>query len=187
MIVRPFTQWDGNDTTGERIKALIDFVGPQDLLFCFAYATFSGCAEFQRRFGDGFWNNNKTRWLFGVDYGRTQSTALDFIAGKPNTTIKLMNGADVVGTPNFFPNQDFHMKACFASNKKRHRFGMIIGSGNFSRNGLINSIEAGTQVTVRSTIEYNASLKGVFASANALWNVNKRPKVTPPPLGGSTA
>lgn len=109
MRVQPFLQSRSPATTLSRIKKLIEVVGPEEILFCFAYATASGCAEFQREMGARFWQDHQTSWLFGIDYGRTQPAALEFVAAKNNTAVKIMNGEDVVESPAFFPVTDFHM------------------------------------------------------------------------------
>ncbi|MCX7319155.1 MAG: hypothetical protein NT113_06520 [Hyphomicrobiales bacterium] len=170
MIVAPFIQGDSADATLDSIEKLIAYVEPEDLIFCFAYATFSGCAEFQRRFGDAFWNARQSRWLFGVDYGRTAPAALKFISAKPNTTVKIANGDVVVTASGFAPEQDFHMKACFAWNETNQIYGMIAGSGNFSRNGLTESTECGTLLVAKDKDEYATCLKETFDGASELWD-----------------
>jgi hypothetical protein len=145
-------------------------VEPDEILFCFAYATASGCAEFQRNMGAGFWEDCETSWLFGIDYGRTHPAALDFISEKNNASVKILNGASVVDAPAFVPADDFHMKACFARNIASHKYGMVIGSGNFSRAGLMSNTECGILITTESAQEYSNVLQRVFERAWALWD-----------------
>ena len=92
------------------------------------------------------------------------------LKSKPNTTVKLANAAQVVAATSFFPSQDFHIKACFAYNPKQHRYGLIAGSGNFSRNGLVNSIEGGTLLTVKNEQEFRTTLRSAFLAAEGLWD-----------------
>jgi hypothetical protein len=168
--VQPFLQGHSPATTLGRIKKLIEFTEPEQMLFCFAYATASGCAEFQRQVGEDFWDNQQTSWLFGIDYGRTQPAALEFISRKNNASVKIMNGKDVVEAPAFVPTSDFHMKACFVRNVTEHKYGMIVGSGNFSRAGLIANTECGVLLTAGNEQEYETALKRTFDRAWALWD-----------------
>jgi hypothetical protein len=170
--VRPFIQGEGPTTTVDCIERLVQRVEPEELLFCFAYASFSGCAEFQRRFGDAFWKTNHTSWLFGIDYGRTAPSALKFISAKPNATVKIANGAIVVDASGFVPEQDFHMKACFAWNRTNHRYGVVLGSGNFSRNGLSESLECGVLLVAKDEDEYKRSLERASNDAKNIWHAS---------------
>jgi hypothetical protein len=170
MRVRSFIQSEGPLTTLDCIGQLFERVEPEELLFCFAYASFSGCAEFQRRFGDGFWQNNHTSWLFGIDYGRTAPSALKFISAKPNVTVKIANGTTVAAAPGFVPQCDFHMKACFAWNRTAHKYGVMLGSGNFSRNGLSESTACGTLLVAKNEQEFTQVLEQAFNDAKNLWN-----------------
>ena len=169
MKLGPFIQNHGPSNTIGRIKKLVERVEPEDFLFCFAYATASGCAEFRRKLGNAFWDEHETAWLFGIDYGRTHPAALEFIAARNNTTVKIVNGADVVAASSFVPTEDFHMKACFARNITDHKYGMVIGSGNFSRSGLIGNTECGVLLTTDSEQEYTGRFRDIFEKAWALW------------------
>jgi hypothetical protein len=43
---------------------------------CFAYATQSGFRAFELSAEEDFWKTTNSRWLFGIDYGRTDPRAL---------------------------------------------------------------------------------------------------------------
>lgn len=169
MRVIPFVQGTSARHTLERLEALFREVQPDEVLFCFAYATLSGCATFERTFGQDFWARNQTRWLLGIDYGRTPPDALTFLAARRNVSIRIMNGGNVVERQGFIPEQDFHMKACFASRARRERYGVVIGSGNFSRRGLVSSHECGVMLTASDRREYRV-LQPSFEQVTALWD-----------------
>jgi len=156
----------------DQIERLVDYVAPDAALFCFAYTTLSGCAEFQRRFGEAFWQRVNSKWLVGFDYGRTEPVALEFLSEKQNAEIRVYDGTTVVNAERFFPERDFHMKACFLSNEQAGKFGMLVGSGNFSRSGLVNNVECGVTVTAKSQDEYRKVMKLSFEGAHALWVIS---------------
>ena len=95
---------------------------------------------------------------------------MKFISAKPNATVKIANGDTGVSASGFIPTQDFHMKACFAWNETKQIYGMIAGSGNFSRNGLTESIECGTLLVAKDKDEYATCLKETFDGASELWD-----------------
>src|SRR6185437_11333125 len=96
------------------------------------YATQSGAASFDLEFGANFWQHTPSRWLFGLDYGRTQPQALRFMLAKQNTNIRLFDGAWVIDQEGFIPRRDFHAKMALLLNPKVNLYGMVVGSGNFS-------------------------------------------------------
>lgn len=169
MKVRPFLYSGGGASTLDQLEWLIDHIEPEHALFCFAYVTLSGCAEFNRRIGAAFWDDVSTCWLTGFDYGRTEPSALGFLNGRPNATVAIHDGAAVLAARGLIPQRDFHIKACFMTNASAGTWGMLVGSGNFSRNGLSNSIEGGVAVTARTEDEFNRVLRPSFRRAEALW------------------
>jgi HKD family nuclease len=169
MRIRPFLQREGL-TTLDEIERLIDTIQPTEGIFCFAYATVSGCAEFQRRVGDTFWESVSTRWLVGIDYGRSQPAAFDFLSNKNNSSVRVFNGDVVVEREGFFPQRDFHMKACILRNLTEHQTGALIGSANFSRNGLSASIECGVSLIAANEDEHNRIMRPTYRRIRQAWN-----------------
>lgn len=135
----------------------------------YAYATQSGVVAFDLGLGGDFWTGVSSRWLFGIDYGRTQPQALRFMLEKPNTDIRIYDGAWVVEREGFLPRRDFHMKTSFLINKTNARFGTVIGSGNFSSNGLRRSVECGASHRTSKPIEFQKTFYAAFKAAEGLW------------------
>ncbi|HQT88957.1 MAG TPA: phospholipase D family protein [Acidiphilium sp.] len=146
-----------------------DRVSPTDFFGVYAYATSSGVASFELEFGQSFWLDAPSRWLFGLDYGRTQPQALRRIIQKPNTEVKIVDGAWIVEQEGFLPRRDFHAKLALLRNPQEVRFGMVVGSGNFSSNGLKKSLEGGAVIYVDNKVDYNKCLSKSFAIAKGLW------------------
>lgn len=169
MLVEPYVHGEGS-TTLDRIDHLIDVVEPAEILFCFAYATVSGCAEFQRRVGGAFWEAIRTRWLVGIDYGRTQPAAFDYLLGKDHASVRVFDGRAVVARAGFRPRRDFHLKACVFRNRPGSRYGLLAGSGNFSRNGLSASVECGVTLLATNVAEYQEAIRPTYRRLRALWN-----------------
>lgn len=162
---------EGHSTTLSELQRACECIKPEDFLGLYAYATQSGAIAFDLAFGHGFWEVTPSRWLFGIDYGRTQPQALKFIIEKPNTSVRIHDGAWVVEKDGFLPRQDFHMKAGFLVNATEARFGMVVGSGNFSSNGLRHATECGAGFHAKTEAEFNQTFSAAFKAADALWEV----------------
>ena len=156
-------------TTLAEMKRVYDSVVPNDFLGLYAYATQSGVSAFDLAFGGDFWSTTPSRWLFGIDYGRTQPQAIRSICEKPNTEVRIHDGDWIVGMNGFIPRRDFHAKSSFLLNEKEASAGVVIGSGNFSSNGLRKSIEAGVSVEFSDPSEVAETIGQAIKSANALW------------------
>jgi len=141
---------DGSRNTLSEISRLSAIVEPNHFFGCYAYATQSGVYSFEQRMGDQFWDAVATRWLLGIDYGRTQPEALRRLSGKPNSEIRIHDGTWIIGRNGFIPRRDFHPKAAILSNLEGGRAAVVVGSGNFSSNGLHRSIEAGSSLHMDS-------------------------------------
>ncbi len=173
MRVRGFLQDEANGrTTAGEIQRVRNVVGGESFLGCFAYATQSGAAAFDMKLGQEFWDEVATKWLFGIDYGRTQPSALQFIADKPNTEVRVFDGTYVVNNSGFLPRRDFHMKSSFLINNAASRFGMVVGSGNFSSNGLARAVECGSALIAGTKAEFEKSFQAAYAAAVELWDAS---------------
>ena len=163
---------EGQSTPLSELLRLHKWVATEDFLGLYAYATQSGVAAFDLALGSEFWSDVPSRWLFGIDYGRTQPQALRVMIEKPNTVVRIYDGAWVVERDGFLPRRDFHMKTSFLINNDNTRFGMVVGSGNFSSNGLRHAAEcgAGFQTNVKS--EFKETLSSAFKAAETLWNAS---------------
>lgn len=171
MSVKTFLHRGADEpTTLAEILRVCAEVGLGEFVGVFAYATRSGVASFDLAVGAEFWNGTPTRWLFGIDYGRTHPEALRQMCGKANTEIRIVDGRWVLESPGFVPRRDFHAKMSIVSNAAVDRFGMVVGSGNFSSNGLRRSREAGATVIVEGQDAYAATFRHCVSNVNELWD-----------------
>jgi len=152
------------------IKRIHSAVDTQEFFGVFAYATQSGASSFDLEFGNEFWQATPSRWLFGIDYGRTQPQALRFMCDKQNADVRIFDGSWLVEQNGFIPRRDFHAKMSLLLNAGAQQYGMVVGSGNFSSNGLRKSIEAGAALQTNDENVFNTSIKPTADLANALWN-----------------
>lgn len=141
-------------TTLSEIVRVRNATSADEFFGCFAYATQSGFRAFELGVGDDFWSKTRSRWLLGIDYGRTDPRALSEIAGRANAEVRIFDGQFVVDQPGFGPRRDFHPKVALMQNATKQMQGIVLGSGNFSNNGLRRSVEAGA--TIISTNQTHA-------------------------------
>lgn len=136
---------------------------------CYAYATQSGFRVFELNMGDGFWKQTNSRWLFGIDYGRSDPRALREVASRRNSEVRIYDGSFVVKSPNFEPRRDYHAKVAIVENTSSGAQGIVLGSGNFSYNGLRRSVEAGATITTFKKSDAKKLIEPVQAGFEALW------------------
>lgn len=156
-------------TTISEIKRLHEETAASDFLGLYAYATHSGAALFDLAFSGQFWGGTRSRWLFGIDYGRTQPQALRFLSRQANLDIRINDGQYLVGQKGFMPRRDFHAEVAMFINHEAPLAGMVVGSGNFSSNGLRKSVEAGASIITRSIDDFGGVLRPTFTAAELLW------------------
>lgn len=161
---------DQAPTTVSEIRRISDLVVPTEFLGLYAYATQSGYASFSMQLGAAFWEHTPTKWIFGFDYGRTQPQAIRSIMQRANTEVRVADGAWIVDREGFLPRRDFHAKLSVMLNPTEARFGMVVGSGNFSANGLRSSVEAGAAFYAVGHDEYSAGMARSVQVAQALWD-----------------
>ena len=170
MNLSTFLHRDANaPTTISEIRRLNGEIGTTSFLGLYAYATQSGDALFDLEVGGNFWAVTPSRWLFGIDYGRTQPQALRLMSSRPNVDIRIHDGMYVVNQPGFLPRRDFHAKMAMLLNQENELSGMVVGSGNFSSNGLRKSVEAGAAVLTHGSDEFDAILRPTLVAADFLW------------------
>lgn len=157
-------------TTISELKRIHSEIHAAHFFGIYAYATQSGAAAFDIEFGAPFWNQTSSRWLLGIDYGRTQPQALRTLLAKANTEIRIHDGAWIVDRRGFIPRRDFHAKAAILKNQMLNRSGIVLGSGNFSSNGLRRSIEAGASIVAEENEFPAIGLTTKFEVAERLWH-----------------
>lgn len=158
----------GTSTLSE-IDKVHGAVSSNSFFGCYAYATQSGFRIFELSMGEDFWKHTDSRWLFGIDYGRSDPRALREVASRQNSEVRIYDGNFVVKSPDFMPRRDFHPKVAIVENTSSGAQGMVLGSGNFSYNGLRRSVEAGTAVTALKKSDANKYIKPVKSGFEALW------------------
>ena len=169
-MIKTFVHSDaGGRTTLSELLRVHQWAGTREFFGLYAYAAYSGVVAFGRWFGEDFWKQVPSRWLLGIDYGRTQPRALRDIVRRANTDVRIYDGARTVEREGFAPSRDFHMKTAFLLNRKDTRFGMVVGSGNLSSNGLRRSVESGATVRAKSMPKFDASLRPALGIAEAMW------------------
>lgn len=171
MFSRSFLQLGSDQvTTLSEIRRIYESFGSSEFFGLFAYATQSGLRSFEFEFGEGFWGDTANRWLFGIDYGRTQPAALREMLRKANSDIRIFDGDWLVKQDRFIPRHDFHAKFSMLKSQPEDKVGVIIGSGNFSSNGLRRSVEAGTTIQLKgSDPDYQVQLGDLIERAEKLW------------------
>lgn len=156
-------------TTLSEITKVREALSADRIFACFAYATQSGFRAFELGVGEHFWKTTKSRWLFGIDYGRTDPRALREIAKCANSEVRIFDGHYVVETEGFLPRRDFHPKVMLVENAASGAQGLVLGSGNFSYNGLLRSVEAGWATVATTKKEIDRDILPVSSSFEALW------------------
>lgn len=156
-------------TTLSEIARVRVAISSDEFFGCFAYATQSGFRAFELSVGKKFWAETKSRWLFGIDYGRTDPRALREIASRANTEIRVFDGLFVVDRASFVPRRDFHAKVAMMKNTSLNKHGLVLGSGNFSYNGLQRSVEAGAAIISMNKSGYNEHIEPVRSAFEGLW------------------
>lgn len=160
---------DGNLSTVSELERVYNKVSPDEFFGCYAYATQSGFRTFELSFGKDFWSSTSSRWLFGIDYGRTDPRALREIGKRKNTDVRIFDGAWVVNQERFLPRRDFHAKVAIMGNSNSKKSGMVLGSGNFSYNGLRQSVEAGASFFTRSEQKFQKQISPVKNIFEKYW------------------
>lgn len=156
-------------TTLSEIARVRLAISADEFFGCFAYATQSGFRVFELSVGKDFWSETRSRWLFGIDYGRTDPRALREIAGRTNTEVRIFDGRFVVDRPGFDPRRDFHPKIAMMKNTATKMQGVVLGSGNFSNNGLRRSVEAGATIISTKKAHLDEHIKPVRSVFEELW------------------
>lgn len=156
-------------TTLSEIARVRAAISSDEFFGCFAYATQSGFRVFELSVGKNFWTATKSRWLFGIDYGRTDPRALREIAGRANTEVRIFDGSFVVGRAGFVPRRDFHPKVAMMENMASDKQALVLGSGNFSYNGLQRSVEAGSAIVAATKVDFKEHIDPVRSVFEELW------------------
>jgi HKD family nuclease len=105
-----------------------------------AYAVVSGIQLLQQHLGDSTgWGAISKRWLVGVDWCRSQPTALAALDALPNSAVRIFDGGTILDRSGCKPTVTYHPKG-FITKRVDGRLvrsrGLLLGSANLSYNGL---------------------------------------------------
>jgi hypothetical protein len=136
-----------------------------------AYATLSGVRTLEKFFATSIgttFNTMKKRWLVGIDWCRSDPSALSKLNSLPCSKVRVPNGRILVQRADCSPQQPFHPKLFMLSGEKAAA--IICGSGNLSESGLSIGCECGsvsliTHVDQRLTDPQFAKLQDWFKDA----------------------
>lgn len=156
-------------TTISEIKRVHEAVTAVNFFGCYAYATLSGVHTLRHQMGGEFWDGTTSKWLLGVDYGRTHPDALRLILEQPNSQVRVHDGEWVVAKKGFIPRRDFHPKTAIMWDQASQRHGVVLGSGNLSANGLARSIEFGGSYLFETLADYQHAAANLPNELHALW------------------
>ncbi|MFY0646679.1 hypothetical protein [Sulfitobacter geojensis] len=146
-------------STVDEIRKLYKSMPAETFFGCYAYATQSGFRTFDIGIDDDFWKKTQSRWLFGIDYGRSDPRALKEVAKQKNSEVRIYDGEYVLNSSGFIPRRDYHPKVAIMGNSSSGAEGMVLGSGNFSYNGLQRSVEAAV-----TTLNLKKSISGTLVT-----------------------
>jgi hypothetical protein len=110
-----------------------------------AYATLSGVRTLEMLFATSIgttFNTIKKRWLVGIDWCRSDPSALSKLNSLPCSKVRVPNGRILVQRAGCSPQQPFHPKLFMLSGDKAAA--IICGSGNLSESGLSIGCECGS-------------------------------------------
>ncbi len=129
----------------EMIKRAYQKSMPSHMDAAIAYATHSGVAELVSTLSelDG-WRKTRKRWLVGIDYCRSDPTALDYLQHLPASNLRIHDGIFVSQRSGCAPRVSYHPKLYMIRGPEHSA--MVVGSGNLSYTGLKDGIEAGVSI-----------------------------------------
>lgn len=97
------------------------------------------------------WEELDKRWVLGIDWCRSEPTALEYIASLPNSQARIFDGQDVVSEPGCVPSVPFHPKVFIL--RSGEATAVICGSANLSYNGQSQGHEVGSLLASKNSVE----------------------------------
>ena len=128
------------------IRSAYEHANAHEIRAAIAYATQSGVIALEDAFTDSMgWQTACERWLIGIDYCRSDPTALAHLNKLPESEVRIFDGLYVASQIGCTPRNPFHPKAYLLDGHEIST--VVIGSGNMSRTGLCFSVEAGIRAS----------------------------------------
>ena len=116
-----------------------------------AYATIGGVrvlTQILEEHLQSSWTSMNKSWLVGIDWCRSDPSALTQLANLPNSQLRVPAGAQLVRNPGCNPTQTFHPKLFLLTGPETAS--LISGSGNLSANGMLRGCECGSLFIYRN-------------------------------------
>ena len=123
------------------VKEAYISVSTNRLQAAIAYATQSGVAELCRVLDDvPEWHTARKKWLVGIDYCRSDPSALAHLQGLPRSEVRIHDGEFVCRRVGCTPRVSYHPKLYIFNGPDSAA--IVLGSGNLSQTGLRRGVEA---------------------------------------------
>jgi len=115
-----------------------------------AYATLRGILAVRDTIGRKIsWEGLDKRWVLGIDWCRSEPSALEYIASLPNSHARIFDGQAVVNKPGCVPSVPFHPKVFIL--RSDEATAVICGSANLSLNGQSIGYEVGSLLAYKNS------------------------------------
>ena len=95
------------------------------------------------------WDGLKKRWVVGIDWCRSEPSALEYIASLPDSEARIFDGLSIVNKKGCVPSIPFHPKVFILGSNEATA--IISGSANLSLNGQTRGHEVGSLLISKSS------------------------------------
>lgn len=126
----------------------IPHIGRMDVAV--AYASVAGIDILERQLADApGWLTWQKRFLLSIDFGTTEPAVFERVKRLPNSEVRIPRGLEVLQRPNLVPRVPFHSKMwAFYRDVGTGPLGLVIGSGNLTRSGMMTGGEVAVALTI---------------------------------------
>lgn len=133
----------------------------QQVRWAVAYSTRKGCERLvdriSARMGKSRWEKSEKKFITSLDFGLTDPSALEFLAGLRESKVYIAN-PEIVGKPGLLPGKAYHPKLYLFDTAEST--GYVVGSANLTASALITNTEV---VAVGKEKPENATWNDVWA------------------------
>lgn len=141
-----------------------------------AYASAIGCDDLNSvltKASHG-WKTAEKKWLLSIDYGHTDTRAIQYLKRLPNSQVRIHDGRNVLQR-RLLPSAAFHPKTFVfdrTGGSGPRRLGFVLGSANLTSGGLDTNIEHVVGMRFSSQIgKHERNLFGPVASFEEWWDL----------------
>ena len=117
-----------------------------------AYATLRGIISVRDAIGqvdESAWARLHKRWVVGIDWCRSEPSALEYVAGLGNSQSRIFDGQSIVSRQGCVPSTPFHPKVFILHTNDTKA--VISGSANLSLNGQTKGHEVGSILLLKNS------------------------------------